>query len=349
MTNLVQFPGLGLSFEINRVALSIGGFNIYWYGVCIAFGICLALVFAFRHSIEFGVDPDSMVDVILIGIVLGIVSARAYYVAMAPFKYESIWEMIAIRDGGLAIYGGIIGGFLFGGLACKRRGVPVLPMFDLTAMGFLLGQGCGRWGNFFNQEAFGCNTTLPWGMFSETTRAYLMGSTVTAQNIDELNELGHALLEVRDKGGLETFEAALVLGNHTRSVKDLINLTQNLDLYRFYPDISDDEGLGRLYADELGTIDIPEHIQNYFDYEAYGRDVRINEGGVFAPGGYVSAVPEGFKEYYHGPQDIPPEHRIFAYPEKAEPVHSILAALKRFQEAPPAPKKDKAGPSHEER
>ena len=81
------------------------------------------------------------------------------------------------------------------------------------------------------------------------------------ENIDELNELGHALLEVRDKGGLETFEAALVLGNHTGSVKDLINLTQNLDLYRFYPDISDDEGLGRLYADELGTIDIPEHIQ----------------------------------------------------------------------------------------
>ena len=79
----------------------------------------------------------------------------------------------------------------------------------------------------------------------------------------------------------------------------MINLTQNLDLYRFYPDISDDEGLGRLYADELGTIEIPEHIQNYFDYEAYGRDVRINEGGVFAPGGYVSAVPEGFKEYYH--------------------------------------------------
>ena len=182
LTNLVQFPGLGLSFELNRVAFSIGRFNVYWYGVCIAFGICLALVFAFRHSVEFGVDADSMVDVILIGIVLGIASARAYYVAMAPFKYESIWEMIAIRDGGLAIYGGIIGGFLFGGLACKWRGVPVLPMFDLTAMGFLLGQCCGRWGNFFNQEAFGCNTTLPWGMYSEATRDYLMGSTVTAQS-----------------------------------------------------------------------------------------------------------------------------------------------------------------------
>ena len=115
MTNLVQFPGLGLSFEIDRVAFTIGGVSIYWYGVCIAVGLCLALVFAFRHSIEFGVDPDGMVDVILIGVVLGIVSARAYYVAMAPFKYQSIWEMIAIRDGGLAIYGGIIGGFLFGG------------------------------------------------------------------------------------------------------------------------------------------------------------------------------------------------------------------------------------------
>ena len=179
MTNLVQFPGLGLSFQLNRVAFTIGGVSIYWYGVCIAVGLCLALVFAFRHSLEFGVDPDSMVDVILIGVVLGIISARAYYVAMAPFKYESIWEMIAIRDGGLAIYGGIIGGFLFGGLACKWRGVPVLPMFDLAGMGFLIGQGCGRWGNFFNQEAFGCNTTLPWGMFSEATEEYLMGSTVT--------------------------------------------------------------------------------------------------------------------------------------------------------------------------
>ena len=182
MTNLVQFPGLGLQFEINRVAFSVGGISIYWYGVCIAVGLCLALVFAFRHSLEFGVDPDSMVDVILIGVVLGIASARAYYVAMAPFKYESIWEMLAIRDGGLAIYGGIIGGFLFGGLACKWRKVPVLPMFDLTAMGFLIGQCCGRWGNFFNQEAFGCNTTLPWGMYSEGTRSYLMGSTVTVQN-----------------------------------------------------------------------------------------------------------------------------------------------------------------------
>ena len=71
MTNLVQFPGLGLSFELSRVAFSIGGMDIYWYGVCIAFGLCLALVFAFRRCTEFGIDADSMVDVILIGVVLG--------------------------------------------------------------------------------------------------------------------------------------------------------------------------------------------------------------------------------------------------------------------------------------
>ena len=182
LTNLVQFPGLGLSFELNRVAFSIGRFNVYWYGVCIAVGMCLALVFAFRHGVEFGVDADAMVDVILIGVVMGILCARLYYVAMSPYDYETLWDVLAIRDGGLAIYGGIIGGFLFGGLACKWRKVPVLPMFDLAAMGFLIGQGCGRWGNFFNQEAFGCNTTLPWGMYSEATRDYLMGSTVTAQS-----------------------------------------------------------------------------------------------------------------------------------------------------------------------
>ena len=99
MTNLVQFPGLGLSFEINRVALSIGGFNIYWYGVCIAFGICLALVFAFRHSIEFGVDPDSMVDVILIGIVLGIVTLLVILILVYSRAGRAI---IAISDNEIA-------------------------------------------------------------------------------------------------------------------------------------------------------------------------------------------------------------------------------------------------------
>ena len=89
MTNLVQFPALGLSFTLDRVAFSIGGINIYWYGVCIAVGMCLALVFAFRHGVEFGVDADAMVDVILIGVVMGILCARLYYVALSPYNYSS--------------------------------------------------------------------------------------------------------------------------------------------------------------------------------------------------------------------------------------------------------------------
>ena len=164
MTNLVQFPGLGLSFELDRVAFSIGGMNIYWYGVCIAVGMCLALVFAFRHSVEFGVDADAMVDVILIGVVMGILCARLYYVALSPYQYHSLKDVLAIRDGGLAIYGGIIGSFLAGLLVAKIRKVKFLPLLDIVGIGFLLGQGIGRWGNFFNQEAFGCNTNSIFGM-----------------------------------------------------------------------------------------------------------------------------------------------------------------------------------------
>lgn len=175
----VQFPGLGLEFTINRVALSIGGFNIYWYGVIIAVGMLLALLYAFRHAVDFGIDSDRLVDVVAIGTVMAIVCARIYYVAMAPFEYNSVWEMIDIRLGGIAIYGAVIGAFVFGGLAAKWRKIPLLPLFDLVAIGFLIGQGIGRWGNFVNQEAFGTNTTLPWGMYSEGTKAYLQSVQVT--------------------------------------------------------------------------------------------------------------------------------------------------------------------------
>ena len=98
---------------------------------------------------------------------------------MAPFQYHSLWEMVDIRLGGIAIYGAVIGAFVFGGLAAKWRKVPLLPLFDLVALGFLIGQGIGRWGNFVNQEAFGTNTTLPWGMYSEGTKAYLQSVQVT--------------------------------------------------------------------------------------------------------------------------------------------------------------------------
>lgn len=185
LTNLVRFPGLGLEFNVSRVAFSIGGFQFYWYGLLIAGGLLLAALFALSRAKDFGLDDDRMVDVILIGTVASVICARAYYVAFAPFQYESFWDMINIRDGGVAIYGAVIGAFVFGGLACKWRKIPVLAMFDVTAMGFLIGQTIGRWGNFVNQEAFGTNTTLPWGMISENTTAYLASvqASLAAQGI----------------------------------------------------------------------------------------------------------------------------------------------------------------------
>ena len=159
MINLVQFPGLGLSLHINRVAISLGGFNIYWYGIILAAGLMGGLLFAFRYGPDFGIDTDRMADVVVIGTVMAIVCARIYYVAMAPFQYQSVWEMIDLRNGGIAIYGALIGAFVFGGLACKWRKIPLLQMFDLVAMGFLIGQGIGRWGNFVNAEVYGRETS----------------------------------------------------------------------------------------------------------------------------------------------------------------------------------------------
>lgn len=174
MTFDVSFPGLGIDVTVNRVAFHLFGLPIYWYGVIIGFGMLLAILFTFFHHKRFGLNADRMTDVIILSAVCAILSARAYYVIFAPFEYESIWQMLDIRDGGLAIYGGVLGAFLFGSLICKWRKVPLLPMYDITALGFLLGQGIGRWGNFVNQEAFGGNTAMPWGMISNGTTNYLL-------------------------------------------------------------------------------------------------------------------------------------------------------------------------------
>ncbi len=107
------------------------------------------------------------------------------------------------------------------------------------------------------------------------------------ENLDELNHLACLLSEL-DQSDLEKFEAVIDSGEHTSSVADLINLTQNLDCFEFYPDVGDEETLGRIYAGGHGGLADPGAVlKDYFDYEAYGRDIRINEGGHYAPGGYV--------------------------------------------------------------
>ena len=147
------------------------------------------------------------------------------------------------------------------------------------------------------------------------------------ENIDELNHLACLLSEL-DQSDLEKFEAVIDSGEHTSSVKELINLTQNLDCYDFYPDVGDDETLGRIYVEDIAAIEVPEYLLPYFDYEAYGRDIRLEEGGHYAPGGDVLNNGNSFLEVYSGLEDIPDEHRVFSMPRLT--IREQMAAYKEI-------------------
>ena len=181
----VQFPKLGIELEINRVAFSPFGFDVYWYGLLIGVGVMFLLLTSFYRTSKLGINTDHFIDAILGTTIGAVVGARAYYVAFAPFEYESFMDMINIRDGGLAIYGGVIGGLLVGMLACRIRKINILDYCDIILGSTLIGQAVGRWGNFMNQEAFGTNTDSLFGMISEGTTAYLtrVQPTLAAQGI----------------------------------------------------------------------------------------------------------------------------------------------------------------------
>lgn len=175
---VIYFPNSGLfenGIKIDNVMFTIPGLNleIYWYGFLIALGMVLAMIYAYRRVRKFGLEPDRFTDTVLAGFIGGIIGARAYYVVFSLDKYLTdegtfdLWAALSIRDGGLAIYGGVIGALIFGLLVAKIRKVKIAPLLDLAGLGFLIGQCIGRWGNFFNQEAFGSKTSLPWGMVSK--------------------------------------------------------------------------------------------------------------------------------------------------------------------------------------
>lgn len=164
----LEFPKLGFKFTMNPTAFSIGEFSVAWYGIIIAVGFLLALWYGMRNAKRLGVNTDKMIDVVIGGIIGGIIGARLYYVIFSWDNYkDNLTDIFMIWNGGLAIYGGIIGAVLVGGLVCKWRKVKFPAMLDLAAPGFLIGQAVGRWGNFVNIEAYGSNTDLPWGMWSK--------------------------------------------------------------------------------------------------------------------------------------------------------------------------------------
>ena len=174
MTNTVFFPGLGMEFELNRVAFTIFGHNIYWYGIIIAAGFLLAVAFGLWKCPEFGMDPDTITDAIFVVVPSAIIGARLYYVIFNPavcFTADgsfSLLKMIAFWDGGLAIYGGVIATVVTAVIYCRVRKIDFWSGMDVTVYGLLIGQLIGRWGNFVNVEAYGGLTDLPWRMCSSS-------------------------------------------------------------------------------------------------------------------------------------------------------------------------------------
>lgn len=168
----VTIFGIDLSFDSIAFTLPIGnGWRIYWYGICIAVAFLAAVVYGFVSTKKYNINPDRLSDVVLVTTPLAVLCARIYYVIFYPGDLEinSISDFLGFTGSsgvaGIAIYGGVIGAVVVGTLMCKLRKVNILDALDLSATCFLIGQAIGRWGNFFNQEAYGSPTGSEfWGM-----------------------------------------------------------------------------------------------------------------------------------------------------------------------------------------
>ncbi|MBQ6628708.1 MAG: prolipoprotein diacylglyceryl transferase [Methanobrevibacter sp.] len=170
----VTFPYLGIEMDINRVAFSIGDFPVYWYGILIALGMLIGITLAQKNAKLVGLNDDDVLDVILVAAVVAVLSGRAFYVLFASdYHVSNIKEFLNLRGGGTAFYGVLLGAMITCVIMCKIKKMPILPFMDNLGIGFLIGQGIGRWGNFFNQELFGTNTDLPWAMYSDTISRYV--------------------------------------------------------------------------------------------------------------------------------------------------------------------------------
>ncbi len=166
MTNTISFPGLfDKVLQIDRIAFEVGPLSIKWYGVIIACGVLLACVYVMMRARQFGTSADQMTDLLIWALPIAVICARIYYVVNSWGYYsEDLSRVFQIWNGGLAIYGGVIGGFATAFVFCRIKKANAPGILDLGSLGLLIGQAVGRWGNFINAEAFGSATSLPWGM-----------------------------------------------------------------------------------------------------------------------------------------------------------------------------------------
>ena len=177
-TTVVYFTGIDRGFTVSSILAQFNlfgrDFTIRWYGAIIAFGFLLAVLFGGRIAYKWKINLDKMIDVLIYSTLFAIIGARLYYCLFEWDKYkDNLLDIFKIWEGGLAIYGGIIGGLAAAFVVCKIRKLNFYNLLDMAAMSLLIGQGIGRWGNYANQEAFGTNTDLPWGMWSKKTALYI--------------------------------------------------------------------------------------------------------------------------------------------------------------------------------
>lgn len=158
---------------MNRVAFTLFGIDIMWYGILIAIGMILAVSIALREGKRLNISEDDILNLCIIAIPCGLIGARLYYVIFNWSYYAlNISEILNFRGGGLAIHGGIIGGVLAGFIYCRIKKLNFLKVADCVIIGLPLAQAIGRWGNFFNQEAHGGPTDLPWGIMIDGVKVH---------------------------------------------------------------------------------------------------------------------------------------------------------------------------------
>lgn len=187
MLTAISFPHLGIYLDLDRVAFTIGGFAIYWYGIIIALGFLLAVLYAFHRTKEFGLRQDDIIDGMIITVPLAIIGARLYYVLFnfsTYFGANATKSPFDIRDGGLAIYGGVIATVLGVFLVTRYKKHKITPYLDIASLGLLIGQCVGRWGNFFNCEAFGDYTDSLLAMRLDASAA----GSIDPQALAEMNQ-----------------------------------------------------------------------------------------------------------------------------------------------------------------
>ena len=281
--NPITFPGLGLEVQMGRVAFSILGKDIYWYGIIIACGFLLAAMYCSWRAKAYGLTSDNVLDMLLYAVPLAIIGARIYYVVFYLDLYmveqdgvlkPDFGKMIAIWDGGIAIYGSIIAAVLTLAVYCKLKKLKFGAFADLCCFGLLIGQSVGRWGNFVNQEAYGGPTDLPWRM----------GLIVGGQTVEV-----HPTFLYESLWNLLGFVLLVILARKWRKFDGQIFLSYIV----WY-------GVGRSLIEGLRTDSL-----YFFGLELFGAPIRTSQVLAFAS----AAVAGGLLVYHlkfkhHRPEEL---------------------------------------------